>query len=1195
MDLLPIPPVSVLPGEIKPAHLFRDRDELVRYFRSTILEPPKPAHNIIAIWGPDGLGKSTLLSHFINEASTLPLRDYCIAAMVNYRHTSPPIIMGEFAEQLRRHGHALPLFERGLRTSTDSERASQLKSSQETARILRFQRLLTSTRAFFERLPLLNKLPGNRRKNTALALPEEFPTRNMLGSSNPLLQEVLLTQAFVKDLNQLTRAFVRVKSDESRRERRIILFFDAFEHLPRSTVSWFLNRFLVQMISNQVVLVLAGTEPIDPKIADDPRHWSNYEAALENISLHPLSPDQTRAYLAEKGITEDDLVAQVWGDSQGIPIKVDILATQLKLDSQAPGTIEHKLVLHAALFSRPFIEDDLAAFRFIPSASQPTLFQWLTSLPFAHKTLSGRYNYHKLAREQFGTHFYNSYPEEYMNARRELAAYYRRLLDDKFPETSDQTFYTSPGWLELKLALAYQWFLAPEKTNHVRALLQVLHAYQNTRRREEIRQMLDEVAEDTPSMGLSEESLQLINQLRRYISADQPGKESELLEAANDLLVKSIPDRPGPASSPLLPGIIAGVYLKRGMAAFSLQNYKQALDDFERALHMNAKPNNQGFYLPSVAFQTFFSQGLYHKQHQEYLQAIKRFTAALDLDGTSAETRAHRGDVYRLIQDYDHAIKDFDCALTAGFQEPWAYLGRGIAYKVYQDGQEADKAIQDFTRFLDSNPMDVEVYVHRAEAYSLCKDYGQALLDLQQALELNPESAAAYMQRGLVNRELNEYDHALEDLTQAVTLDPKNVKTYLSRGRLYRLQGKYEEAIGDFTQALKLSSYSAEIYTSRGEAYRQRGETSGQKEHYKQAIADFKRALTLDPLYARAYASRAETHRLNGSPEQAIDDFNRALALDDTSAWAFAQRGETYKAQKNYERAIADFKAALSLDPTNALVYAHRGDALCSLGSYKQGIDDLDRAIHLAPNLVSAYYDRGRAYMHLKEYKRALDDFNRAVKVAPNLAMAYLQRGRIHIMLREYPYALENLERAISLDPGNAWTYHLRGLARLGLRELRRARTDFERCWALDASIVNAACMAEWTRICEEGIDRGMSKRLDDIAGIDADRYESQVCQGVAFWLHENFAEALEQLEQACRLRPDRWDAFFWRGVVCASLDRAEEAITMITSALELGMPPALLAALDVLKASKPAFYQVYARPLLSRYNGQESEQGERE
>ena len=135
--------------------------------------------------------------------------------------------------------------------------------------------------------------------------------------------------------------------------------------------------------------------------------------------------------------------------------------------------------------------------------------------------------------------------------------------------------------------------------------------------------------------------------------------------------------------------------------------------------------------------------------------------------------------------------------------------------------------------------------------------------------------------------------------------------------------------------------------------------------------------------------------------------------------------------------------------------------------------------------------------------------------------------------------------------------------------------------------------MAEWAGMCQGAVDPLVSKRLEAIATVDLQGHAAHICLAIALLLRRNLREAFAELEQA--LLPtcfhasglehfDEWKAHFWKGVVCAFLLQDEEAIAAVEKALELGLPPILLAPLRWLEQERPDFYGKYVVPLLAKH-----------
>jgi Flp pilus assembly protein TadD len=178
----------------------------------------------------------------------------------------------------------------------------------------------------------------------------------------------------------------------------------------------------------------------------------------------------------------------------------------------------------------------------------------------------------------------------------------------------------------------------------------------------------------------------------------------------------------------------------------------------------------------------------------------------------------------------------------------------------------------------------------------------------------------------------------------------------------------------------------------------------------------------------------------------------------------------------------------------------------------------------------------------------------------------------------------KSTSRAIELDPKDAFVYSNRGLSYLWLGNIQQARDDYSHGWELDRTDINAAWMAEWIAMGKERTGIEAATRLEEIASKNPDDYIASVCLGVAFGLRNKLREGLTTLEHAISLVPQEWDAYFWKGMLCAYLGRNILAMEALEKAFKMDLPPLLLTPLYWLEKDRPNFYNEYVAPLLARY-----------
>jgi WD40 repeat protein/tetratricopeptide (TPR) repeat protein len=748
-------------------NLFSGRASELEFFVQQTLKPEYPAHNIISISGDGGVGKSTLLSVFIDIIHSPDFRNYCLTAMVDEKQTTSASMMEEFAKQLRRAGYPLTRFENELTRYKEALRKSQSKGEDTGESSLR-KATAEVAGATVKDVPVVGAVLEKGVGLTVEYILDELD-HHQLRKEAELLEHPLsdLTQAFVNDLNRVTDRQVTFDSQPKKNSwlrtifqrllklhqsrlcnLRVILFFDTFEQLAIEAAPWMLDHFLKVNISRNVVLVVAGREPLNRSISSDPKRWLPYyeNGTVYSLSLESFTEEETRSYLMKRGITEPERINTIWQLSRGLPLYLGLLTSNLQGDIDPTAdvvanflrwipeqaSLKRRLALGASLFSRPFNQDDLEALTYFPKDEEQkaALYRWLGGLPFVRSNLQdGRHRYHELAREMFSRHLYYNSPKEYYATRKVIADHYWDLLDLLQAERGKE-LYDSGEWLELTLALVSQLFFLPDESSHINAIEHVLHAYEHTNQSEEIFRLLRELSQEQPTSQISASARQIARQLLEYFAFNM---ESQAFIAATSGLLDKI------AHQPSFPrGMLARIYRNRGRA---------------------------------------------YRERTEYEQALKDLDQALSLDSNFVWAYSSRGTTYRLLNDYQQAIADFDYALKLDPAYIWAYIGRGTTYR-------------------------------------LRKDYQQAIADFDHALALDSKNIWVYSLRGETYYRLKQYERAIEDFNQALSLDPQAFWTYGLRGIAYVGLKKHEQAIKDFDQVLEISPQSTWAKELRDEVYR---------------------------------------------------------------------------------------------------------------------------------------------------------------------------------------------------------------------------------------------------------------------------------------------------------------------------------------------------------------------------------------
>jgi len=186
---------------------------------------------------------------------------------------------------------------------------------------------------------------------------------------------------------------------------------------------------------------------------------------------------------------------------------------------------------------------------------------------------------------------------------------------------------------------------------------------------------------------------------------------------------------------------------------------------------------------------------------KQYKEAVENYTRAIQLQANNSIFYNNRGCSYDNLREYDKAISDYNKAIELDPFNSTAYYNRGYTYN---NLKEYEKAISDYGKAIELSPNNATAYNNRGSIYIVLGRTDEAISDLNKAIELKAEVANPYKHLGNIYKEQGDYTKSIEFLSKAIELDLKYKEAYLLRAEVYRLLGETEKAEADEEMAKKL-------------------------------------------------------------------------------------------------------------------------------------------------------------------------------------------------------------------------------------------------------------------------------------------------------------------------------------------------------------------------------------------------------
>lgn len=314
-------------------------------------------------------------------------------------------------------------------------------------------------------------------------------------------------------------------------------------------------------------------------------------------------------------------------------------------------------------------------------------------------------------------------------------------------------------------------------------------------------------------------------------------------------------------------------YETYGQRSYSLGNYEDSADQYERAL--SANPNNKNALL--MVGWTYFKL-------ERYDDARQSFERLNELDRVSVDAFEGLGWTYFKLGRYKESLETFEAIRKKDKLHTGAI--EGIAYNYFKMGNLA-KAKEYLNIALIENPnssdshlifgfvalresdfpaairffekahrlsikKDPDLYAGMGNAYLGSKDYNRADYCYNRALELSFKNQLAIAGKGQIftikqavmaegARLLAEgnLNAAIEEYTKVEKIYPDWPEVYAAKGWALYKKGDYKEVYAEFTKGLQRYKLSYDIYDGLGWCFLKLGQADDAQQSFRKALEIF--------------------------------------------------------------------------------------------------------------------------------------------------------------------------------------------------------------------------------------------------------------------------------------------------------------------------------------------------------------------
>ena len=399
----------------------------------------------------------------------------------------------------------------------------------------------------------------------------------------------------------------------------------------------------------------------------------------------------------------------------------------------------------------------------------------------------------------------------------------------------------------------------------------------------------------------------------------------------------------------------AGIYYYTARCKQKLRRYTDAISDFNTALSYNYEEPGYAYWNRGACS---YSLGKYKEAEDDYIKAIDRISDKEDLSTLYEE----RGDCQAMLGNYEAAYSLYARAIpyNAKNYNPYWQMGhyKGQEYR-YEDAlKDFDKAIEIVNSIGDpANNNDLAIlYRNKALMHKSLKQYDEALAAINKSVQTDPNMSKTYRIRAEIYELLKKYDKARTEYENAITLQTdKKIKAdiYMDRSIMAWKLLDYKSCLEDLNKAVEADPSSGMNHWHLSLLY-------GYKKNYPLAIKECNAAMDLYKNDSSSTASllwlRAGHKDNAGDFKGAIEDYQQYLKYYPKSYSGYYELGRAFKWRlKNNDLADANLSKAAELAEQNEDTVKACYIKLIK-GDKAGAIKDMLEVISLTPESDDYYY-----------------------------------------------------------------------------------------------------------------------------------------------------------------------------------------------------------------------------------------------
>lgn len=424
--------------------------------------------------------------------------------------------------------------------------------------------------------------------------------------------------------------------------------------------------------------------------------------------------------------------------------------------------------------------------------------------------------------------------------------------------------------------------------------------------------------------------------------------------------------------------------------------------------------------------------GLVNVNLQDYKSAVENFEKAIKISPKDATALFYLANCYDNLNRLSDAESYYIKVLE--IRENYIDAYKNLCIICMKTGKE-NNAIEYAMKAKEIAPQDYTFDYLIGTAYVALKRYNKGIEYLESALALNPEHFQIYNNLGTAYLLVGSREKAIDCYKKAIKIRPEDAISYYNIGSIYQIQNKHEQACDYFEKAYHLDNqenYLISLALSELKSMQ-----------LEKAAKHYKALAILHPEKDSFQYNLASCYELMRDFQSAINIMKLLLARNPKSVTMAQKLANLYIETRNFRQAKDLYDSIiLKASPSSEVLYQY---AILSTQLYDTGTAEkiFKKVIKMNPENAIAHKDLGVIYLNQRLFDYAEDEFKTAMELAPNDFDIIFEYANYLYSVSKYEEADEYYDKALAIKD-DVVAKSLQAINKIELNQLDNARELIE-------------------------------------------------------------------------------------------------------------------------------------------------------